>query len=241
MGQSGVDYSPPWRTGIPALSGRGSWFAAERTREDPECLTSAPQASPREPRATARPAARMFFAASRSRSCRAPQGEHVHCLVDRLSSASRCPHAEHVFELGYQRSTAITVRPYQSAVYSSCRRSSAQEASEIAGQGGVADHVADGQVLDDHRLVLADDPRGQFVEHVPAPVGDPGVHARHRQARLRARIWSSFPFRSLAVHPVTGCRPGRRPPRWPGSADPRPARPDRPARPGRFGRARTDR
>ena len=50
----------------------------------------------RGPRATARPAARMFFAALMSRSCRVRQDGHVQCRVDRLSSASRCPHAEQV-------------------------------------------------------------------------------------------------------------------------------------------------
>ena len=61
---------------------------------------SAPQASPGEPRATARPAARMFFAALTSRSCRAPQDGHLHCLVDRVRLASRCPHAEQVLDEG---------------------------------------------------------------------------------------------------------------------------------------------
>ncbi len=45
----------------------------------------------------------MFFAALTSRSCRVPQDGHVQCRVDRLSSASRCPHAEQVFDEGYQR------------------------------------------------------------------------------------------------------------------------------------------
>ena len=41
---SHIDYSPPLRTGIPAVTGRGSCFTAGCTREVPECLTPAPQA-----------------------------------------------------------------------------------------------------------------------------------------------------------------------------------------------------
>src|SRR5690606_42011310 len=49
--------SLPEREGIPTLTGWVSCFTADRTREDPECLTSAPQAF----YLSARPAARMFF------------------------------------------------------------------------------------------------------------------------------------------------------------------------------------
>jgi hypothetical protein len=58
----------------------------------------------------------MFFAALMSRSCRVPQDGHVQCRVFRLSSASRCPHAEQVFEDGYQRLGATTVRPQRAAL-----------------------------------------------------------------------------------------------------------------------------
>ena len=64
-------------------------------------------------RVTARPAARMFWAALISRSCRARQDGHVQCLVERLSSASRCPHAEQVLDDGYQRSITTSWRPYR--------------------------------------------------------------------------------------------------------------------------------
>jgi hypothetical protein len=50
----------------------------------------------------------MFFAALMSRSCRVPQDGQLQFLVDRLRSASRCPHAEQVLLEGYQRS--ITTR-----------------------------------------------------------------------------------------------------------------------------------
>jgi hypothetical protein len=46
----------------------------------------------------------MFFAALMSRSCQVPQDGHLQCLVDRLRSTSRCPHAEQVLLEGYQRS-----------------------------------------------------------------------------------------------------------------------------------------
>ncbi|MDQ1306497.1 MAG: hypothetical protein QG671_2329, partial [Actinomycetota bacterium] len=65
----GVDYSLPRRTGILGLAAGSSCFSGDRTRGDPEWLTSPPQASPPVV-ATARPAARMFLAAFSSRSCR---------------------------------------------------------------------------------------------------------------------------------------------------------------------------
>ena len=64
----------------------------------------------------------MFFAALMSRSCRARQAGHVQCLVFRLSSASRCPHAEQVLLDGNQRSATIRCRPYLAVLYSSIWR-----------------------------------------------------------------------------------------------------------------------
>src|SRR5207244_1281396 len=81
---------------------------------------------------TARPAARMFFAALTSRSCRVPQDGHCHVLVDRLSTASKCPHVEQVFELGYHRSITTRCRPALAALYSTMRRKAPQPQSEIA-------------------------------------------------------------------------------------------------------------
>ena len=60
----------------------------------------------------------MFFAALMSRSCRVRQDGHVQCLVFKLSSASRCPDAEHLFELGYQRPITIRCRPARAVLYS---------------------------------------------------------------------------------------------------------------------------
>src|SRR5689334_12590394 len=74
----------------------------------------------------------MFLAALMSRSCRAPQDGHVHCLVDRLRPASRCPHAEQVLDEGYQRSMATRRRPYRWHLYVSWRRNSPQPQSEMA-------------------------------------------------------------------------------------------------------------
>ena len=65
----------------------------------------------------------MTFAAFTSRSWRAPQAAQVHSRTFSGIFAVITPHAEHVLLLGQNRSTAITVRPYQSALYSSCRRS----------------------------------------------------------------------------------------------------------------------
>src|SRR5437660_12300642 len=97
----------------------------DRTREDPGCLTSPPQAE------TARPAARMFFAALMSRSCRVPQDGHCHVLVDRLNTASKCPHELHVLELGYHLSITIRCRPALDALYSNMRRKAPQPQSEL--------------------------------------------------------------------------------------------------------------
>ncbi len=64
----------------------------------------------------------MFLAALMSRSCREPQDGHVQCLVFKLSSASRCPHAEQVLLEGYQRPVTIRCRPALAVLYSSMRR-----------------------------------------------------------------------------------------------------------------------
>src|SRR5438270_12372422 len=74
----------------------------------------------------------MFFAALMSRLCREPHEGHVQCRVDRLSSASRCPHAEQVLELGYQRLITIRSRPARSHLRASWRRNSPQPQSEMA-------------------------------------------------------------------------------------------------------------
>src|SRR5262245_61742034 len=74
----------------------------------------------------------MFFAALMSRSCRVRQPGHVQCRVDRLSVASRCPHAEQVLLLGYQRLITTRLRPARTALYVSCRRNSPHPQSEIA-------------------------------------------------------------------------------------------------------------
>src|SRR5437867_10824497 len=76
----------------------------------------------------------MFFAAFTSLSCRVRQPGQVQARVDSFTSASRCPHAEHVFELGYQRSITTSVRPARCAVYSSGVGNSPQPQSEITGE-----------------------------------------------------------------------------------------------------------
>ena len=81
---------------------------------------------------TARPAARMFFAALISRSCRVPQDGHCHTRIFKLSSARTCPHAEHIFDDGYHRSITITRRPALAALYSSISRKVPHPQSEIA-------------------------------------------------------------------------------------------------------------
>ena len=73
----------------------------------------------------------MFFALT-SRSCRVRQDGHVQCLVVKLGSASRCPHAEQVLELGYQRPVTIRCRPALAALYSSIWRKVPHPQSQMA-------------------------------------------------------------------------------------------------------------
>lgn len=73
---------------------------------------------------TASPAARRLIAAFPSRSWVVPHVPHVHSRTFKgIVSASR-PQAEHSFVLGNHRSTAISSRLYQDALYSSMLRSS---------------------------------------------------------------------------------------------------------------------
>ena len=74
----------------------------------------------------------MFLAALMSRSCRVPQDGHIQCLVFKLSSASRCSHAEQVLVDGYQRSITIRCRPYLAASYASMARKVPHPPSEMA-------------------------------------------------------------------------------------------------------------
>ena len=73
----------------------------------------------------------MKIAALMSRSCRVRQDGHSHVRVLMLSSESRCPHAEQVFELGYHLSIATRRRPALAALYSTMRRKATQPQSEM--------------------------------------------------------------------------------------------------------------
>src|SRR5205823_14156650 len=64
--------------------------------------------------------------------CRVPQDRHCHVLVDRISTASKCPHELHVLELGYHLSITIRCRPALDALYSTMRRKAPQPQSEMA-------------------------------------------------------------------------------------------------------------
>ena len=116
------------------------------------------------------------MAAFTSRSWVAPQ-RHVQVRTFSGIPSRRAPQAEQSLEDGNQRSTTIRSRPYQAALYSSMpRQLPPGRVADGAGKRVVLDHVADGQVLDHDRLVFANEPSGQLVQVVPAPVGDPGVH-----------------------------------------------------------------
>ena len=71
------------------------------------------------------PSASMFFAAFTSRSCCLPQASHCHCRSASARARWRWPQALQRLLEGNQRSTAITLRPYHFALYSSWRPSAA--------------------------------------------------------------------------------------------------------------------
>ena len=73
----------------------------------------------------------MFTAAFASRSCVVWHSWQVQTRSASVSARCRCPHAEHFFEVGANRSTVTRVRPYHFALYSSWRRSSPNEASRM--------------------------------------------------------------------------------------------------------------
>src|SRR5262249_46342607 len=81
------------------------------------------------PAFTVRPTASMFFAALISRSWRTPQIGQVHWRTSKVNALLMYPHPWHRCELGYQRSILTNMRPYQSALYSSCRTNSAHPTS----------------------------------------------------------------------------------------------------------------
>jgi hypothetical protein len=72
------------------------------------------------------------MAAFTSRSCSTPHSGHVHLLVDRGSLSLTKPQAEQRLVLGKNLPTRTKVRPYQRALYSSCRCSSASAPSANA-------------------------------------------------------------------------------------------------------------
>jgi len=80
---------------------------------------------------TASPAANMFLAAFMSRSWLVLHSGHVHCLLNSGILASTCPQFEQRLLDGYHLSILISSRPYQWALYSSCRKNSDQLASEM--------------------------------------------------------------------------------------------------------------
>src|ERR1051326_5991086 len=79
-----------------------------------------------------RPSALVLQAALTSRSCTAPQTGQVHSRTANERNSSSYPRTEHRLELEYQRLTAMSVRPYQRALYSSCRINSPQPTSAMA-------------------------------------------------------------------------------------------------------------
>src|SRR5699024_11643128 len=72
----------------------------------------------------------MFFAALTSRSCRAPQA-HVHERTCSGFGPVTVPQVEHNWDEGNQRSITTTLRPYQSALYSTIDRNSFHAASAM--------------------------------------------------------------------------------------------------------------
>jgi len=88
-------------------------------------LTFSPQTD------TASPAAKMLRAALMSRSWTTPHSGQAHSRIFSGIFATVYPQSLHRLLDGYHRSMPIKVRPYQSALYSSCLTNSDQLASEI--------------------------------------------------------------------------------------------------------------
>jgi len=88
-------------------------------------LTSSPQTD------TASPTAKILRAAFMSRSWTTPHSGQVHSRTFNGREPMVYPQSLHRLLDGYQRSIPIKVRPYQSALYSSCLTNSDQLASEI--------------------------------------------------------------------------------------------------------------
>ena len=80
---------------------------------------------------TASPAARTLRAALMSRSWIVPHSGHIHSRTFKGIALTVYPQSAHRLLLGYQRSIPISSRPFQLALYSSCRTNSDQLASLI--------------------------------------------------------------------------------------------------------------
>lgn len=88
-------------------------------------MTFSPKANP------ASPAVLMFFAALISRSCSIEQSGQVQLRTPKDKLGSVYPQQEQRFELGKNWSIFASVRPAQSALYSSCWTNRPHEASAI--------------------------------------------------------------------------------------------------------------
>jgi hypothetical protein len=98
--------------------------------------------------------------------------------VDRLSSVSRCPHAEQVFELGYQRSMTTRSRPYRSHFVGELAAELAPAAvRDGPGEATVLHHVGDREVFDHDQVVGLDESGAGAVQEVPARVSGLAVGA----------------------------------------------------------------
>ncbi len=125
------------------------------------------------------------MAALTSRSWTAPHGQFHDRTFSGIFSLIR-PQAEHMRVDGKNRSTRAKVRPYRAALYSSmCGEGGPAGVVHRFGEPGPAE-TGHAQVLDVHRLVIADDRRGQLVLPVPPGVGHLGVRLRHLDDGLLA-------------------------------------------------------
>ena len=118
----------------------------------------------------------MLRAAFTSRSWVAPQ-RHVHSRTPSgIPSRSGPAHRAHLRrgEPAVDHDQVAAVPP--ALVLHHAPQLPPARVADGAGQGVVAEHVPDLQVLDHDRLVLADEPSRQLVQMVTAAVGDPGVH-----------------------------------------------------------------
>lgn len=171
------------------------FFAGRPTRED----VSRRGLAPAQQAGTASPAARRFFAALTSRSCRPPQPTHAHSRTSNGKLSARLPQSEHVQDEGNHRSTTINSRLHQAHLHSSIDRIADHDASAIARASSLfLTKLLTGR-LDHDRVVLMDEPSDDLVRIVPPPISSSPHDARDFEPGLVTILRSLFLTRKFPL------------------------------------------